>query len=633
MGYYNRNKSVSGSYIELMEQILEHRGPNDNGTELISISTDKDIVNCAIGFDRLSIRDLSLTGHQPMKNNEGDVIIAFNGEIYNADEYRDELKSLGYVFRGHSDTEVILYLYQAYGIDEMLRKLDGMYAICLVDKREDVFYLIRDRLGEKPLYTFTSSDGTLMFASEYKAFYCHPEFKAELNESALDEYFLFRYVTGGDTFLKGVYNLTPGTYLRIDGKEIKQVKYWSIPDVAKNKLSKEENKKRFLELLNLSIKRRLIADVKVGVQLSGGIDSSYLSMLAQKYTDEKLQTFSITFDDKKFSEEPYVDIVNEKFGFLSHKYKFTPDRFFDCWRECTWYFEQPMNHEGTVALLFLNKRAKDCVTVMLCGEGADETLGGYDRFGWIAYYLKHKLRFKVKRLLQNYSSLLHFKPISPLTNIDERFITQTQYVSNNMFMGLRNGNVDRILKVVNKRKRILNASPGKGVRKYMNYEVSTYMSDILMRADKVSMAASLEVRVPFIMPELVEFSSTIPDEYLVLSAPNNNSFHTKRLLKELSEEAFGHDFTYRKKCGFSVPVMEYFNSPQVVEYIETSILPSIKNRKVVNYDFICNLWNTRNTIGATSWEYHDALWTTFSFELWAQMYLDNSPLDWKHIDI
>ena len=192
MGYYNRNKSVSGSYIELMEQILEHRGPNDNGTELISISTDKDIVNCAIGFDRLSIRDLSLTGHQPMKDNEGDVFIAFSGEIYNADEYRDELKSLGYVFRGHSDTEEILYLYQAYGIDEMLRKLDGMYAICLVDKREDVFYLIRDRLGEKPLYTFTSSDGTLMFASEYKAFYCHPEFKAELNESALDEYFLFR---------------------------------------------------------------------------------------------------------------------------------------------------------------------------------------------------------------------------------------------------------------------------------------------------------------------------------------------------------------------------------------------------------------------------------------------------------
>jgi asparagine synthase (glutamine-hydrolysing) len=391
MGVFQKDsKKIDVTILSAMQKALCHRGPDDAGLHTFSFCSKSGFENCGVAFDRLSIRDLSMNGHQPMFDNANEVMIAFNGEIYNSEELRPDLLEEGIEFRGHSDTEVILNLYLKHGIDDMLKMLDGMFAICIVDKRYDKVYLIRDRIGEKPLYIY-QDDHKILFASEYKAFYAHPEFKPELNDEAVDEYFLFRYPAGTDTFLKGVQNLEPGSYLEItDGFTVNRRIYWTIPADRKNRNSFEENKRIYDELLHKSVKRRMISDVPVGIQLSGGIDSSYLAYLAKQNVKEALHAYCIVFDDAQFSEERYIDYVNEKVDFTLHKINFQSSEFLAWWRKATYFFEAPMNHEGSLALGLLNQGAKKDVTVMLCGDGPDETMGGYGQY----YHLSQLMSLK-----------------------------------------------------------------------------------------------------------------------------------------------------------------------------------------------------------------------------------------------
>lgn len=626
MGYWDPVKNADLSAIEKMKDILHHRGPNDSGTDFFNIAcSDKGISNLAVGFDRLSIRDLSPAGHQPMHNVNDDIVLAFNGEIYNADELRPELINKGYSFRGGADTEVLLHMYEEYGIDETLRRLDGMYAICIVDKRHDCFYLVRDRLGEKPLCYYKTEQG-ILFASEYKAFYCHSEFKVELNEDAVDEYFLFRYVAGGDTMLKGVKNLTPGSYIKVDNNGITHYQYWSLPDVKPNTNTFEENKRKYAELLQKSLRRRLIADRKVGLQLSGGVDSSYMAHLISQEIDEPLQTFGIKFEDESLSEEKYMDVVIQHTGAVGHKYVFDYDMLFNYWKECTWFFEAPMNHEGTLGLLYLNKEAEKHVTVMLCGEGADESLGGYGRFAEMARALQGKFTFwRLMRMLASYIK----GHVKPRLDVYDYFICSTEFVSERMFKQIRPKNKNAIKQVIGKRRAILKSMPGKGVRQCMNYETVTYMQDILMRADKVSMAASIEARVPYIMPKLIEFNCSIPDEHLVHASKIHSNQETKRLLKSLCSDVYGDAFTYRTKNGFGVPILELLRDERIVKYVEDTILPGIERRGVLNYNAVKNIWDTRYSGKYTATEYQQTLWCAISFEMWAQMYIDDSPLNYS----
>ena len=625
-GCIERKNKVDAQVVYDMMDLLRHRGPDDKGYEQFEIAG----YGFGMGFVRLSIRDLSAAGHQPMSNESGDITITLNGEIYNADEWREQLVDAGYSFKSTSDTEVLLDLYELYGIDKMLSMLDGMYAVCIVDKREDCIYLIRDRLGEKPLY-YWDNGVTFLYASEYKAFYCHPDFKAELNEEAVDEYFLFRYVSDGETLLKGVNNLRPGSYLKVDAEGIHQTIYWDLPVSEPNSMNYEENKQRFDDLLKKSLRRRLVSDRKVGLQLSGGVDSSYLAHIIQPMLDERLHTFSITFKDQYYSEEQYQNRVIEQENCVPHGFDYSSELFFNCWRECTWFFEAPMNHEGTLGLLFLNKRSKEYVTVMLCGEGSDETLGGYDRFYKEARFLKGPWPLRLAK--SQVKELLRTKHLPAFWGKDGAFINTTQYVSNDMFYKIRPGGRRAIKKVYRKRSAILNkgASETGSIRRLMNYEVRTYMQDLLMRADKVSMASSIEVRVPYIMPELVEFACTIPDRFLVDTTKDMNH-GTKVIVKDLCASVFGEDFTYRRKAGFSAPVLHYFCAPEVSEYIDRIVMPGIKRRGIVNYDEVQKMWTECKETNGNDYQHQWPLWCVFSFELWAQMYLDNSPVEWKHID-
>ena len=313
MGILDTSKPVSISELNKMQKVLSHRGPDDNGLHISSMSNVEGSLlnNIGVAFDRLSIRDLSQNGHQPMFSTDNQVMIAFNGEIYNSEELRPFLIHNGCTFRGSSDTEVLINLYQKVGVDRMLEMIDGMFAICLVDFRQRIVYLIRDKIGEKPLYVYQKNN-LLMFASEYKAFYASDRFKAEIDNSAVDEYFMFRYVSCEQTFLKGVRNIEPGTYLKIQETSLQSIHYWNIPLKSINQESFDEIKSEFEKLIEKSVRRRLLSDRPIGLQLSGGVDSSYLCHLVKEKTHRKLNTYCITFDNKSFSEEKYIDYVNEK---------------------------------------------------------------------------------------------------------------------------------------------------------------------------------------------------------------------------------------------------------------------------------------------------------------------------------
>ena len=618
-GCFERKKSVDDEVVYSMMEILNHRGPDDRGYKHLNVAGGE----IGMGFVRLSIRDLSTAGHQPMQNATGEIIITLNGEIYNSEELRPLLIEAGYKFNGTSDTEVLLYLYEMYGIDKMLPMLDGMYAICIVDTRIDSFFLIRDRLGEKPLYIYNKPD-FMLYASEYKAFYCHPKFTSKLNEDAVDEYFLFRYVSDGETLLDGVKNLQPGSYMKVDRSGSSTIVYWDLPSMNYNNLNFDENTKRYNELLKVSLRRRLISDRKLGLQLSGGEDSSYLAHLIHHMSNEQLHTFSIVFGNKKYSEEEYQKHVVEKNNCIAHYYEYTPEMFFDCWRECTWYFEAPMNHEGSLGLLLLNRKSKKDVTVMLCGEGADETLGGYGYF----YSLSSMLHYPFVRILKA------LKNGGGISSIQDTFISFTQFIPDQEFCRIRDKGKERKEMVFHKRRTILQKTPGKGIRKYMNYDTKTYMQDILMRADKTSMASSIEMRVPFIMPALVEYACSIPDSQLVkYGLRKNKKNKTKRILKELCSQVYGNEFVNRPKSGFGAPILDFFRDNVVKEYIEQTLLPGIDKRNVLNYAEVEKMWkeclNTKGNDLNIKWP----LWCAFSFELWAQMYLDHTPLEWRHIDI
>lgn len=628
VGFINKKDKAQIEVIEEMESVIKHRGPDDKGS-VVSKFFSKDFEDCAIGFVRLSIRELTMNGHQPMWNKNKDIVLTFNGEIYNSDLFRDELESKGYEFRGTSDTEVLLYLYEEYGMDEMLTKIDGMFAFCILDYNKHTIYLVRDRIGEKPLYIY-QNDEVFLWGSEYKSFYCHKSFEARLNEDVLSEYIMFRYISDNETLLKGVKNVTPGHYLKLTEKGIEDIEYWKLENCRRfNDCSKKECKDRLSEWLDKAVESRLVSDLEVGVQLSGGVDSSHITYLASKKTTHKIKTFGIVFDGKKYSEKRYMDKVDEICEIEPYQYNFESNIFFDSWINSTYYFEAPMNHEGTLGLYYLNKRAKEKVTVMLCGEGADETLGGYRRFYKYALYKKKpwiKYRNILKRGIKEHNLLGVYQDEK---NVDVAFIKDTQFTNNKTVKHILNNN--NVEDIISKRYRIFKETNGTGIRKLMNYEVQTYLQDLLMRADKISMASSMELRVPFLMPKLVEFEGTIPDEFLVDATSNDPMRNTKMLLKELSSEVFGEAFAYRPKQGFGIPLMDYFVQEPMYSFINKKVLPGIERRGIFNYHQLKKWWEEELERYKREEKHSNnsvvqALWTAFSFEIWADMFIDHTPL-------
>lgn len=602
---------VSNDILQHMQRVLSHRGKDDCGEILLNLNGNRynycGLTSC-VRFSKNTS-----TAHQPIRNKENDVVLVFDGELYQ--ETPNQI----------SDAEHILQLYLTHGIDNMFDHMRGTWALCIVDLRTDTVYIARDKMGEKPLYIYSTPD-LFMFASEYKAFYSHSSFKPVINQEAVSEYFVFRYACGETTFLENVINLAPGHYLEISASGQKKVKYYNLPKSVSNNRDRDYNRNKLRELLYKSIKERLIGNTNVGVQLSGGVDSSYICAVTKELLQQPFNTYSVTFDGYDEDESKYIDYVNESLDLIPNKFNCRPIDFLNSWLKSTWHFEAPMNHEGTLPLYDLNKIVSEKDAVVLCGDGPDESMGGYPIFKRLDCFYREwfGLRWfgvKIKALLNGKH---HFN------SREEHFISLHQFIKDDYVKRLRPNSYKQDIKTAfRNRKMIMNGFRNNDpIHKLANYDLATYGVECAMRTEKMAMAHGLTIRSPFLSTELQEFLLTVPSHYLTdYREPFVKS--TKILLKELCAEAFGDAFTYRPKCGLGVPNHEIFANPEVRKYIEEQLMPSIKERQIVDFDYIQSIWKLPLQDKSTYDPYLlQVMWVVFSFEVWAKMYIDDKPIQY-----
>ena len=613
-GYFNLDdrRETSNKAIREMLALQKHRGPDDSGivgintiekryeTSLIAKDTPfQNTCDLIFGFNRLSILDLSENGHQPMISPDGNVILMMNGEVYNAFDYKDELESKGHQFKSTSDTEIVLHLYLEYGLEGMIKRLNGMFALAIYDLNLDTLFLARDRFGIKPLYILNEK-GRVAFSSEMKSFKALPDFRFEADYQKLDEFLLFRNVIN-HTLFKNITNCIPGTYIRIKNKKISTHVFHELNNEGNQMLERSKAKVALENALKQGVTSQMISDVKLGCQLSGGVDSSLVTAYAaEKLEKGKLETISIIFKDQKFSEEKYIDKVAEELSLRSHTYEMDSSYYFKVLEKAIWHFEQPLNHPNTIGIYLLSQEAKKHVTVLLSGEGADESLAGYSRFikATKSPYLSRDFLGLLK---QNKN---HLKEVfSYYTNANKRIMMGTAFGS--------------LATALEERVQTLKKLKGDTTLKQRKYELLTYLPDLLMRQDKMSMAHSIENRVPFLDNEMVSTSLNIPGDLLIGKHQEKNE--AKMLLKDICASKFGEDFSYREKMGFGIPLRSFFSSKEFKQKWKNQVAPSIQKRGIFELKEISN-W-VKNIQKATTYQL-DAIWLMLSFELWAQQYLD-----------
>jgi asparagine synthase (glutamine-hydrolysing) len=625
-GYINFDdrKEKGNQIIRQMLSIQKHRGPDDSG--IVAINTrDKSFENVSIsedinfrnpsdlifGFNRLSILDLSPMGHQPMVSPNQKTVLMMNGEIYNAFDFKPELEQKGYIFKSTSDTEVVLHLYAEYGMEKMISMLNGMFAMAIYDLELNTLFLARDRFGIKPLYIL-QEEGRLAFGSEMKSFKPLSGFTFEPDFTKLDEFLLFRNVIN-DTLFKNITNCIPGTYISITNREIKSHVYYELDKEGSQIIQNDDAYDKLENALQKSVDSQMISDVKLGCQLSGGVDSSLVSYYAaESLNDGNLETISIIFKDQRFSEEKYIDKVAEQLDLKAHKYEMDANYYFEVLEKAIWHFEHPLNHPNTIGIYLLSQEAKKHVTVLLSGEGADECLAGYSRFIRALQfpYFKREFLGGLKR-----NSKFAFEYLGYFLHPNKRMVMETAFGSLATAHSLKSN--FKLDNAIGSRVKVLNKLKGNTNLKQRKYELLTYLPDLLMRQDKMSMAHCIENRVPFLDNDMVSTSLNISGDLLI--GKHYGKDKNKILLKDICASKFGEDFAYRDKMGFGIPLREFFSSEVFKQKWNSKIAPGIKKRGLFEIKEL-NSWI--NNIAKASPDQMDAIWLMLGFELWAQNFLD-----------
>ena len=585
---------ADASAITAMTEMIRHRGPDDRGT--LRVSLRGGVPDTALGFQRLQILDLSAGGHQPMTTSDGSIALLFNGEIYDAFDYKTELERDGYRFRTGTDTEVILALYERDGLERMLERLNGMFAIVIADTRRGAVHLVRDRVGIKPLY-WGQWGASVLFASEAKAFLAHPAFRAEIDSTEVDELLAFRYVAGEASLLKGVRHLQPGHRLTITPGGVTSARYWSIPDhPEKLRLSREDAVDRLDHLLSRSVQSQLRSDVNVGCQLSGGIDSSLVTVLASAHHSGDLNAFSIVFDPPQFSEERWILAAAARTRAVSHRFVFDEAAFIDAMDAASWHMDQPINHPNSLALWLLARCSSAHATVLLSGEGADELFGGYARV-----HTAHTANGSCRPGVND--------PI-------DMFIGASQFHSEARLAKLRPS--ANLRPALEKRRALFQEGHADHLSNCLKYDTRTHLVDLLVRQDKMTMGHGVENRVPFLDRHVIEFARALPAEHLVGPSSPTGAPGTKLVVKELARRSFDAAFVYRRKSAFNLPLAQYFRSGPFVAVMEDRLLPGMAARGLVDVSVVRRWW--RRALAAPSTT--EGFWAPVALELWAQQFID-----------
>ncbi len=635
-GYINKNLNpINPLMIKKMIHLQEHRGPDDKGLALFSLNKKESVsydendinnlktsienydFNGGIGFNRLSIIDVSNNGHQPMSNKDKSIYIMFNGEVYNAFQLKKELIESDYKFNSKTDTEIILILYEKYGLEYTLKMLNGMFAICILDLKKKKIFLARDRFGIKPLY-YIKNENFFSFSSEIKSFLAIDNFKFKLNKEHLSEYFIFKYLAPPNTLINEINLLPPGEFIVFENNKINKETYYDFQNNLEKSLTEEKKLMELEKKLELSVNSQLMSDVNLGCQLSGGIDSSLITLFA-KNNKKKLDTFSIVFNEKNFSEENYIKKVVKDLGVKNYSLEFKYKNFYNDLCNCIWSYEAPLSQINSVGVYNLAKLAKSQVKVLLTGEGADETHGGYPRFTRFNFFNLINKMIKKKLIpsvfINKIFKLFEFNKIFNLDLNDIMILSSSVHYHKDISNLIPKINLSKGLDVRRKTIKSINL-PNK--YKSLVYEMKTYMHDLLIRADKMAMAHSIENRVPFLDNDLVEYSlSNLANSNFDYSFFPNINKNTKKYLKKISTKYFGKSFSYRYKSGFSFPLKKIFKSTYFRDPIEDEIIPSIKSNNLYNFKNIKIIWENIDNSSNSELE---LLFSIIAFEIWLKKF-------------
>ena len=585
--------------IRDMADIIKHRGPDSDGYYVDN--------NIALGFRRLSIIDLD-KGSQPIFNEDKDKVIVFNGEIYNYKEIREELKSKGHKFSTNTDTEVILHGYEEYK-EDILNKLRGMFAFVIYDIKEKSLFGARDFYGIKPFYYYYDNENFL-FGSEIKSFLGSPNFKKELNKDMLSQYLTFQCSIGEDTFFKNTYKLLPGHYFIYKDKELEIKKYYEVKLEPNDDKSLEEWVSGIREVIDNSVLAHKVSDVEVGSFLSSGVDSSLIAKLSS--VDK---TFTVGYDNKKYSEIDYAKEFSDKINVSNVSKKISKEEYFKEFSNVQYYMDEPLADASAVMLYFLSKTASKHVKVCLSGEGADEIFGGYNIYhepysvSWynkIPYFIRKCIGILVYPF-RNYTGFNFLYRRSK--KIEDRYI----------------GNA--FIFEPNDAKKIVNFNYGNKTYKdftkpyydkVSDLDVVTKMQyidfnfwliyDILLKADKMSMANSLEVRVPYLDRKVIEYASKLPSKYKIVGN------ETKYAFRKVAKEELADKVADKKKLGFPVPIREWLKEDDVYQEVKNIFLESeyfFKPKKIIKLLDVHKAGKRDNS---------RKIWTIYTFLVWYQEY-------------
>ena len=617
---------VSREVLEAMRDVITHRGPDDEG-----LFIDR---NVGLGHRRLSIVDVA-SGHQPMTNEDSSLHITFNGEIYNHTDYRESLEASGHVYATHCDTETILHLYEEHG-SACVDYLRGMFAFAIWDQHKRELFIARDRLGVKPLYYVHTGDGSLYFGSEIKTLLEARAVRPEINYAVLSDYLANHSPSGEETLFRGVKRLLPGHVMTWRDGELTIRRYWDVDFTKEEARDDKTYIQEWSDLFRESVRLRLMADVPLGMFLSGGIDSSAIAAVMSGMVSEPIKTFSVAFAEREANELEYARLVAAAYKTNHHEIVVSPEQFFTALPRLVWHEDEPLAHPSSVALYFVSHLASQHVKVVLTGEGSDEMLAGYGRYRRTIWNLALGQRYKkftpsvardtirkqIERMMpggrMRQKLMRTFLVLSPeLESIYfDNFAVFPAPMQQHMFTRQTMDQIHSVDPYVELR-RLLERTKDLSLLDGLLYaDIKTYLHELLMKQDQMSMATSIESRVPFLDHKLVEFTARMPETMKLRGGT------TKYVLRESMKGILPEKILSRSKMGFPVPVGSWFRGPYKSVIDEYVLSERALSRGIFAPDFVRKIV----ALHQAGEDHAERLWSLLNFEMWLRRFFDTEEL-------
>lgn len=620
-GFVTR-KTITQEQLKRMNDTMSHRGPDDSGEEIYPA---KDGYSVGLAQRRLSILDLSALGHQPMHSSNKRVSVVFNGEIYNFRELKEELTD--YPFCSACDTEVIIAAYLKWGI-ECVNRFNGMFAIAVFDRETQDVYLVRDRIGKKPLYYWLDEDN-LVFASEMKPFFECPGFQKRIRTELLSRYLYHQYINAPDTIFENVYKLEPGAVLQFHKGQVTTRKYWDVKTVYAEKRKDPvkdyaQAKEELKELLKRAVGLRMISDVPLGTFLSGGYDSSLITAIAQSLSEEPVKTYSIGFHEEKYNEAGYAKEVAKHLG-TDHTERYIEEQeMFDLVESIPKYYDEPFSDSSQIPTMLVSALAKRDVTVVLSGDGGDEFFCGYNAYDKVGQAQKLDMLGEAAFRFCNLPGIrradilrkMPFKVRIIAGNRDRE--TKTQFGTNNYLetaCGMVAGTGIPVLYPMESRYQERNWQ-----ERRMLLDMDTYLpGDILCKVDRAAMKYSLEGRCPILDKEVMEYSYRLPHSF------KYGNHIKKRILKDIAYDYIPKELLERPKKGFGVPLDKWLRGPLKERLLSMTAHDFVSAQGIFDADYITKMVQTYMEHGdggpATGANYSKLMWSYFVFQQWYATYM------------